>query len=114
MLKSCEISCIIPKDKPVPFGKGNQLRRFVDVLTDGIDLFRITQRNGKIYYNSKEEFKARFKYSPGELDCMLNRMVFELDTRERKQPKPVVPDNVYHSLYGNRPRVSGWGGKYYR
>lgn len=105
MLKSGEISCSIPKDKPVPFGKGNQLRRFIDVLTDGVDLFRITIRNGKIYYNSKEEFKARFKYSPGELDCMLLRMVFELDTRERKQPAPQVADDAYDALYQRPPRT---------
>lgn len=104
MLKSGEISCSIPKDKLVPFGKGNQLRRFIDVLTDGIDLFRTTIRNGKIYYNSKDEFKARFKYSPGELDDMLMRMVFELDTRERKQPSKRVPDNAYYNLV-NRPRI---------
>lgn len=108
MLKSGEISCSIPKDKLVPFGKGNQLRRFIDVLTDGIDLFRTTIRNGKIYYNSKDEFKARFKYSPGELDDMLMRMVFELDTRERKQPKPQVADDAYDEIFCPHP-LSGWG-----
>lgn len=114
MLKSGEISCSIPKDKPVPFGKGNQLRRFIDVLTDGVDLFRVTMRNGKIYYNSKEEFKARFKYSPGELDCMLLRMVFELDTRERKQPKPIVTDDAYDELYNRPPRHLAFGRRIYR
>ena len=109
MLKSGEISCAIPKEKPVPFGKGGQLRRYVDVLTDGVDLFRTTIRNGKIYYNSKEEFKARYKYSPGEWDNMLLRMIFELDTRERKQPQKTVPDNVYHSLYHRPKIVGGWG-----
>lgn len=109
MLKSGEISCSIPKDKLVPFGKGNQLRRFIDVLTDGIDLFRTTIRNGKIYYNSKDEFKARFKYSPGELDDMLMRMVFELDTRERKQPAPQVASDAYDALYQNAN--FGWGSR---
>lgn len=112
MLKSGEISCSIPKDKLVPFGKGNQLRRFIDVLTDGIDLFRTTIRNGKIYYNSKDEFKARFKYSPGELDDMLMRMVFELDTRERKQPKPQVEDDAYDEIFCPHP-LSGWGNSYW-
>lgn len=109
MLKSGEISCSIPKDKLVPFGKGNQLRRFIDVLTDGIDLFRTSIRNGKIYYNSKEEFKARFKYSPGELDDMLMRMVFELDTRERKQPAPQVASDAYDVL--TTSEVQTWGRK---
>lgn len=112
MLKSGEISCSIPKDKLVPFGKGNQLRRFVDVLTDGVDLFRTLIKNGKIKYNTKDEFKARYKYSPGELDNMLMRMVFELDTRERKQPKPVVPDDVYRKAF-RRPIISNpWKGRF--
>lgn len=113
-LKRGDISCVIDRNKQVKFGTKNETRRFIDVLYDGVNLFIITKKNGKTYYNSKEEFKARFKYSPGELDAMSLRMVFELDTRERKQPKPVVPDDVYHSLYSNRPRVGGWGGKYYR
>lgn len=112
MLKSGEISCSIPKDKLVPFGKSNQLRRFIDVLTDGIDLFRTSIRNGKIYYNSKDEFKARFKYSPGELDDMLMRMVFELDTRERKQPSPQVEDDAYDEIFCPHP-LSGWGNSYW-
>nr|DAQ74152.1 MAG TPA: terminase [Caudoviricetes sp.] len=114
MLKSGEISCSIPRDKLVPFGKGNQLRRFIDVLTDGIDLFRTTIRNGKIYYNSKDEFKARFKYSPGELDDMLMRMVFELDTRERKQPKPIITNDAYDELYSRPPRHLVYGRRIYR
>ena len=93
----------------MPFGKGNQLRRFIDVLIDGIDLFRTSIRNGKIYYNSKEEFKDRFHYSPGELDDMLMRMVFELDTRERKQPAPQVADDAYDALYQNTNL--GWGSR---
>jgi len=105
MLKRGEISCIIPKDKLVPFGKKNQLRRFEDVLTDAVDIFRTFIKNGKIKYKSKEEFIDRYGYSPGELDDMLMRMVFELDTRERKQPKPQVADDAYDALYAHRPRT---------
>jgi len=111
MLKRGEISCIIPKDKPVPFGKNNELRRFYDVLCDGVDLFRISQKNGKTYYHTKEEFKARYKYSPGELDSIALRMYLEFDTRERKQPKPQVPQNAYYGLY-HRPKVAGIYGRY--
>jgi len=108
MFKRGEISCIIPKDKLVPFGKNNELRRFYDVLCDGVDLFRINQKNGKTYYHTKEEFKSRYKYSPGELDSIALRTYLEFDTRERKQPVKEISANVYHALY-NRPRVSGWG-----
>ena len=72
-------------------------------------------RNGKTYYNSKEEFKARFKYSPGELDAMSLRMVFELDTRERKQPKPVVvASGAYDELYARPPKHLAYGRRMYR
>lgn len=105
MLKSGEICCAIDRDKLVPFGKKNQLRRLEDVLSDSVDIFRTSIRNGKTKYNSKDDFKARYGYSPGELDDMLMRMVFELDTRERKQPKPQTPNNVYYSFY-HRPKIA--------
>ncbi len=108
MLKSGEISCCIPKDKLVPFGKGNQLRQFYDVLCDGVDLCRVTKKNDKTYYNSKDEFRERYKYSPGEWDDMLMRMIFELDTRERKQPSPQVADDAYDEIFSPHP-LSGWG-----
>ena len=107
MLKKGEISCCIPKDKLVPFGRG-EFRRFIDVLTDGMDLFRVKTLNGKTYYHSKDEFKAKYKYSPGELDDMALRMFLELDTRQRKQPKPQVCEDAYDELYCEHP-LSGWG-----
>lgn len=106
-LKRGDISCVIDKNKPVKFGTKNETRRFIDVLTDGMALFSTTKKNGKTYYKTKEEFKARFKYSPGELDAMSLRMVFELDTRERKQPSPQVADDAYDALYQNTNL--GWG-----
>ena len=108
-LKRGDISCVIDRNKQVKFGTKNETRRFIDVLYDGVNLFIITKKNGKTYYNSKEEFKARFKYSPGELDAMSLRMVFELDTRERKQPKPQVDDDAYDALYQNTNL--GWGSR---
>lgn len=113
MLKRGEISCIIPKDKLVPFGKKGQLRRFEDVLCDMEDIFRTSTRNGKIYYNSKDEFKARFGYSPGEGDDFALRMIAEFDTRERKQPKPVVADDAYDALY-TAARRQRWGRSFLR
>lgn len=108
MLKRGDISCVIPKDKPVPFGKNGQLRRFSDVLMDGVDIFRISAKNNKTYYASKDEFKSRYKYSPGEIDSMALRCYLEFDTRARKQPKPVVEDDAYDELYQN-PIPYGWG-----
>ena len=89
----------------------NETRKFIDVLMDGINIFATLKKNGKIYYRNKEEFKAKFKYSPGEIDAMSLRMVFELDTRERKQPKPQVADDAYDALwkpYGGRRIGKGY------
>lgn len=110
-LKRGDISCSIPKDKLVQYGTKADTRRFIDVLMDGTNIFITQKKNGKTYYRNKDEFKSKFKYSPGEIDAMSLRMVFELDTRERKQPKPQVPDNVYHALY-HRPKVTGAWGRY--
>lgn len=104
-LKRGDISCAISQDRLVQFGVKADMRRFVDVLLDGVNVFIVTKKNGKTYYRNKDEFKQKFKYSPGEIDAMSLRMVFELDTRERKQPKPQVPDNVYHALY-HGPRIA--------
>lgn len=108
-LKRGDISCVIPKDKLVQYGIKADTRRFADVLMDGTNVFATLKKNGKTYYRSKEEFKSKFKYSPGEIDSMSLRMVFELDTRERKQPKAQVPDNAYHALYRRPKIVGGWG-----
>ncbi len=96
LLKTSQISCAIPKDKLIPFKKGQ--RRFIDALFDQMNAFITMDRQGKIYYRSKEEFKSKFKYSPDEIDAMILRAYFELDTRERKQPKPQVADDAYDAL----------------
>lgn len=107
-LKRGDISCVIDKNLRVKFGKRDETRRFIDVLFDGVKIFNTSKRNGKTYYNSKDEFIARFKYSPGELDAMALRMVFELDTRQRKQPKPQVEEDAYDELFSPHP-LAGWG-----
>lgn len=109
MLKRGDISCAIDANTRVQYGLKSDTRRFIDVLTDGIALFSTRQKNGKIYYKSKDEFKARFKYSPGEIDAMSLRMVFELDTRARKQPSAQTRADAYDVLRSGV--VSTWGRK---
>lgn len=102
-LKRGDISCAVDPDTPVRFGKGDQRRRLADVLADGVDIFAVRTRYGKTYYNSKEEFKARYHYSPGEIDSMALRMVFDLDTRTRRQKPIVTADDTYDELYLDPP-----------
>ncbi len=99
MLKKGEISIDVSKDLVIPYGKKNQRRRLLDVLFDEINVFTNTERNGKIYYKTKDEYKSRFKSSPDIMDAITYRAIFELDTRERKAPPKEIPDDAYDGLY---------------
>lgn len=109
MLKKGEISVGVSKDLVIPYGKKGQRRRFIDVLFDEINVFIATDKNGKIYYRNKDEYKSKFKSSPDIMDAISYRAIFELDTRERKQPKPQVADDAYDALYQNTNY--GWGSR---
>lgn len=109
MLKKGEISFGVDKALVIPYGKGNQTRRLIDVLFDEMNVFITEKRNKKIYYRSKDEYKSKFKSSPDLMDALSYRAIFELDTRERKQPKPQVPQNAYYGLYHRPKIVGGWG-----
>lgn len=109
MLKKGEISVGVSKDLVIPYGKKGQRRRLIDVLFDEINVFITTDRNGKIYYRKKEEYKDKFKSSPDLMDAISYRAIFELDTRERKQPAPQVASDAYDVL--TTSEVPTWGRK---
>lgn len=114
MLKKGEISVGVSKDLVIPYGKKGQRRRLIDVLFDEINVFITTERNGKIYYRKKEEYKDKFKSSPDLMDAISYRAIFELDTRERKQPKPIVTNDAYDELYSRPPKHLAYGRRIYR
>lgn len=106
MLQKGELNFAIPEDMIIQYGKKGERRRIKDILFNEMDVFRFDMRNGKRYARSKDEYKAKFKSSPDLMDTIMLFMYFFLDAKPKKQPKPVVPDNAYDSLY-HRPRVSG-------
>lgn len=108
MLQKGELNFAIPEDMIIQYGKKGERRRIKDILFDEMDVFRFDMRNGKRYARSKDEYKAKFKSSPDLMDTIMLFMYFFLDAKPKKQPKHVVPDNAYDSLY-HRPRVSGMG-----
>lgn len=85
----------------IPYGKKGQTRRLIDVLYDEIETFRTLQRNKKIYYRTKDEYKAKFHASPNLVDTMYLRMLPDLDARPKKQPSPEVEDDAYYGLYND-------------
>lgn len=110
LLKSGLISCVVPKDKIIPYGHRSEHRRFIDILFDETNLFITLKKNKKTYYRSTDEFKAKFKFSPDIMTTIAIRAVFELDTRERKQPPAEVADDAYDELYASPPYEYGYSG----
>lgn len=99
MLEKGEMSFLIPKTMPVEYGKKGERRQFIDILFDEINVFRSTTRNKRIYYYSKDEYKAKFHCSPDLMDTIILRAIFELDMREKKEASEVVDEDSYLGLY---------------
>lgn len=108
MLQKGELNFAIPKDMTIQYGKKGEYRRVLDILFDEINVLIFDTRNGKRYARSKEEYKAKFKLSPGLMDTVMLFMYFFLDAKPKKQPAPQVPENAYVGLYHNQ--VHSWAG----
>lgn len=109
LMKRGEISIALDKDAVIPYGKNGTTRKLIDVLFDEINVFVTQERNKKIYYRSKDEYKAKFHSSPDLIDAIAYRAIFELDTRERKQPKAQVREGAYNKLFKQPPRMARRG-----
>lgn len=105
MFERGDISCEISKQMPIPYGRKGEIRNFVDILYDEINVFIATTQNKRIYYRNKDEYKSKFKHSPDIMDAIVLRAVFELDAREKKKPSPRVRYNAYDGLY-KRPNIN--------
>lgn len=106
MLQRGEISCLVDKTRVLHYGKKGATRQLIDILFDEIEVFASSDRNGKVYYNSKKEYKAKHqKSSPDLMDAIVLRSFFELDARPKKQPKPRIADDAYDALYQHRPHT---------
>lgn len=100
-LKTGKISTSLDLYMTIPYGKKGMTRRLIDVLFDEINTFRTLQRNKRIYYRSKDEYRAKFHASPNIIDTMYLRMVWDLDSRPKKAPAPEIEDDAYDGLYND-------------
>lgn len=98
-LKTGAISTTLDLNMQIPYGKKGQHRRLIDVLYDESNTFRTLQKNKRIYYRSKDEYRAKFHASPNIIDTMYLRMIWDLDARPKKQPAPEIPDDAYDGFY---------------
>lgn len=94
-----EMSCLLDKGTMIPYGTKGLMRSIIDVLFDEINIFKVTTRNKRIYYRSKEEYKAKFHASPDLMDAISLRAVFELDARPKKKVEPDIEEDAYNALY---------------
>jgi hypothetical protein len=106
MLERGDISINLNKDLMIPYGKNGKTRRLFDVLCDEINVFRTTTRNNKIYYRSKDEYKAKFHASPNIIDALSYKAIFKLDARPKKAPAEENDDNAYKDLYKRPPKAT--------
>ena len=100
LIETGQISTSMDMNTLVPYGKNGAMRTLRDILFDAIDLFVSTTKNKRIYFLSKNEYKARHqKNSPDLMDTICLRAYFELDARPKKQPAPEIEEDAYDSLY---------------
>lgn len=98
-LKTGLISTTLDLNMRIPYGKKGEHRRLLDVLYDESYVFRVMQKNQRIYYRSKDEFRARFHASSNIVDTMYLRMIWDLDARPKKRPAPDIEEDAYNGLY---------------
>lgn len=104
LIKTGLLSCAIPQDTVLTYGRSDNQRQLVEILYDETNLFIAQRRNNKTYYRSTEEFKDRFKFSPDIMTTIALRAIFTLDARERKKPPQRVQPDTYVQLYKNSHR----------
>lgn len=97
--KTGKISTTLDINMRIPYGKNGTTRRLVDVLCDEINVFRTLQKNKRIYYRSKDEYRAKFHASPNIIDTMYLRMVWDLDARPKKAPPVEIEDDAYNDIF---------------
>ena len=99
LFETGRISCGVPLETRIQYGKKGETRRLDDILYDEIDLFAVTTKNTRIYYRSKDEYKSKHHRSPDLMDAITLRAVWELDARPKKHPSPEVEEDAYDGLF---------------
>ena len=98
-LKTGAISTTLDLNMRIPYGKKGTTRQLIDVLYDESNTFRKLQRNKRIYFRSKDEYRAKFHSSPNIIDTMYLRMLPDLDARPKKQPPREIDDDAYDGFF---------------
>ncbi len=95
MIKKEEISCSIDKFEIFPHGPKKTPTRLIDIFVEERNVFVRRDKNGRIYYREKGEFKTQYKLSPDYIDAMSLRCRFDLDARPRKEAARIYTEDDY-------------------
>lgn len=93
------MSCSVDKDTIVPHGKNKTPKKLIDAMQEEKNIFMKDVKNKKLYYKSKQEYSDRFKSSSDIFDAFVNRAIFELDARPRKEAEIELTEDDYAGLY---------------
>ena len=100
LIETGKISCSLDPDTRIRYGRKGETQRLIDILITEMDLFAAETKNKRIFYKSKDLYKASHqKNSPDLMDSICLRAIFELDARPKKQPSPEIEDDAYDELY---------------
>lgn len=100
LIETGKISIGLAPEYRLLYGKKGEKQRLIDIIYTEMDLFAVTTKNKRIYYESKDIYKSRHqKNSPDLMDSICLRAYWELDARPKKQPSPEVEDDAYFGLY---------------
>lgn len=80
-----EISTKIDPYAMFPHGDKKVMTPFRNILLEERNIFRREDKNKRIYYRSKIEYRKAHKKSPDYIDTMSYRMVMALDARPKKE-----------------------------
>lgn len=101
MLLMGEISSEISPRAMFQHTKDRNLASFIDILMEERNLFIWDEIRGKTKAVSKDEFKAKFGYSPDDIDALWLRARMELDERPKKEESQEFTDADYYEAFND-------------
>lgn len=102
LIETGKISSNLDPEMRIRYGRKGERQRLLDILYTEMDLFAAETKNKRIFYKSKDLYKASHqKNSPDLMDSICLRAIFELDARPKKQPAPEIKDDAYDELYND-------------
>lgn len=97
LFESHQIACEVDCNKLYPHGRHKTNQYISDILKDEKEVFRTIDKNNKIYYRSKKEYKGAHGYSPDFMDAITLRAVFDIDNPNRKVAEPEYDEEDYYA-----------------